>query len=482
MPSHAPDRAPLLAALTNALGPAHVITDRAAVARSLKDNSWLSPILSEHLALRRSNDDGGTNAAATTVSADAVVAPADTAQLRAVVSLAVQHDCPMTLRGGGTTNFGQSLPLHGGIVIDVRRLNRILELTDTSATAEAGAFQADVDKAARARGREMTILPTTAASATLAGWVAGGHLGLGGATYGTTWDGNVLGVKLLTAEVEPREITLTGADVYPVLRTYGATGVLTEVTVPLVPARRWLEAVIVFDNFTLAASFVTELSQRAEIAQRSVSAQEEPLGAAFTPVKHLYTESQSVTLVIIDAAHQDTCRQLAASFGGTFHPWQVTGESAAFPLALMSYGHRMLWVKKIAPDAAFLNCYFLPDQVLEQMRALKERFGDDLWMEMKYNRSAFLRELRGLPASDGLLPSTLVTIVPGSRQFVETVMAFCDTIGVTYQNPHTFSIEGSGVFPDVERIVRFARGVDPKGLLNPGKLGGTAFQTGVASR
>lgn len=479
MPSESrPDRTRLLSALAAQLGSAAVVTDRAAVVRALKDNSWLSPILSEHFTQRRADDDSGGGG----IVADAVVIPADIAQLRAIISLAVQHDCPMTLRGGGTTNFGQSLPLHGGIVIDIRQLNRILEIGDTSATAESGALQGDVDKAARAQGREMTILPTTAASATLAGWVAGGHLGLGGATYGTTWDGNVLGVKLLTAEVEPREIVLTGADVYPVLRTYGATGVLTEVTVPLVPARRWLEAVVVFDNFTLAASFVRELTYRTEIAQRSVSAQEEPLGAAFTPIKHLFADGQSVTPVIIDAAYEPDCRQVAAVCGGTFHVWQVTGEGTAFPLGFMSYGHRMLWIKKIAPDAAFLNCYFLPDQVFDQLHALKERFGDDVWMEMKYNRSAFLRELRGLPAGDGFLPATLLTIVPGNRAFVETVMAFCDTIGVTYQNPHTFSIEESGVFPDVERIVKFARDVDPKGLLNPGKLGGTFFQTGAGTR
>ena len=83
--------------------------------------------------------------------------------------------------------------------------------------------------------------------------------------------------------------------------------------------------------------------------------------------------------------------------------------------------------------------------------------------------------------TDGL-PSPLLTLVPGDRAFVESVMAFCDTIGVTYQNPHTFAIEESGVFPDVERIVRFAREVDPKGLLNPGKLGGTFFGNTGARR
>jgi FAD/FMN-containing dehydrogenase len=469
-------RQELLDALATELGPAAVLRDRDAVARVLRDNSWLSPILSEHFEQRKQDSEGG-------LVADAVVTPADIDQLRTTISLAVRHDTPMTLRGGGTTNFGQSLPLHGGIVIDVRKLDRILEVADASATAEGGALQGDVDRAARERGREMTILPTTYASATLAGWVAGGHLGLGGTTYGTTWDGNVLGVKLLTAEEEPREIVLQGQDaVYPVLRTYGTTGVITEVTVPLVPARTWLEAVVVFDTFDAAAHYVEDLAERADIAQRSVSAQEAPLAASFTPLRHLFRKGQAIVPAVFDADHEAEVRRIAEARGGRFERWQITGEGGRFPLGYMSYGHRMLWVKKVAPPAAFLNCYLLPDAVFEQFRALKERFGDDIWLELKYNRSRWLRELRGLPG-DGILPSPLLTLVPGDRAFVESVMAFCDTIGVTYQNPHTFAIEESGVFPDVERIVRFARDVDPKGLLNPGKLGGTFFSsTGARTR
>ena len=468
------NRANLLDALTAELGSEAVLRDPAVIGRALKDNSWLSPILTEHLGLRGQDGDSS-------LMADAVIVPANQSQLRTTISLAVRHNTPMTLRGGGTTNFGQSLPLHGGIVVDVRKLDRIVELTDTSATAEGGALQGDVDKAARDRGREMTILPTTYASATLAGWVAGGHLGLGGTTYGTTWDGNVLGVKLLTAEEEPREIVLEGDDVYPVLRTYGTTGVITEVTVPLVPARQWLEAVVVFDTFEQAARYVETLAERADIAQRSVSAQEAPLAAALTPIRYLYQDGQAVVPAIFDIAHEAECRSIAEAHAGTFHRWQLTGDGTRFPIGYMSYGHRMLWVKKVAPSAAFLNCYFSPEGVYEQFRALKERFGDDIWLELKYNRSPWFNALRGLPR-EGVLPSPLLTLVPGERAFLETVMAFCDTIGVTYQNPHTFAIEESGVFPDVERIVRFARAVDPKGLLNPGKLGGTFFNSGAQTR
>ncbi|MSQ52145.1 MAG: FAD-binding oxidoreductase [Betaproteobacteria bacterium] len=453
--------------LIKRLGKAAVLRDTKAIRRFLRDNSWLSPILSEHF-----NQGGGEGAPV--IDADMVVTPENVEQLRDIIALAVRHNSPIVVRGGGTTNFGQSIPLEGGVIIDSRKLNRVLEITDTTITAEAGAFQADVDARARERSREMKVVVTTQATATVAGWVGGGHVGLGGTTYGTIWDGNVLGVKLLTAEDPPREISLRGDEVALVIRTSGTTGVITEVTFPLVPACRWLEAVVVFDGFGDACKYVDQLSARREIVVRAAAAQEAPLPTSFTPITKLFSPSQAVVVLIVDAAHQAACENLAAGLGGIFHRWQITGEDNRLPMAFLSYGHRMLWVKKIAPNAGFLNCYLSPDRYREQFDALKREFGDGLLLEHKLIISPWVSRLRGLPG-DTIIPAPLITVVQGDRAHVEAVMKFCDTIGVGYQNPHTFSIAESGMFPDFQPIVDFAHRVDPKGLLNPGKLHGTFF-------
>ena len=460
-------REPLALDLIKRLGEPAVLRDTAAIRRFLRDNSWLSPILSEHFGQR-----GGDGSPV--IDADMVVTPANVEELRDIIALAVRHQSPITVRGGGTTNFGQSIPLEGGVIIDARRLNRVVEITDTSITAEAGAFQGDVDAVARGQGRELTVMVTTYATATVAGWVAGGHVGLGGTTYGTIWDGNVVGVKLLTAEDPPREIQLRGSEVFLVLRTSGTTGVITEVTFPLVPARRWLEAIVAFDRFEKACSYLDRLAGRNEIAVRAAAAQEAPLPTAFSPVADLYVAHQAVVVLIVDADHEQTCRTLASAEGGSFHRWQITGEGDRMPLAYLSYGHRMLWVKKIAPSAGFLNCYLSFERYRDQFDALKREFGDGVLLEHKYVRSRWLRQLQGLPG-DGDVPAPLLTVVPGDREHVEAVMKFCDTIGVRYQNPHTFSIAESGMFPDFAPIMEFAHRVDPKGLLNPGKLHGTFF-------
>ena len=63
----------------------------------------------------------------------------------------------------------------------------------------------------------------------------------------------------------------------------------------------------------------------------------------------------------------------------------------------------------------------------------------------------------------------------GSRSQLDALSAFCDEIDVSYQNPHTFVLDESGLFPDFGRILEFKAETDPHGLLNPGKIGASFY-------
>jgi FAD/FMN-containing dehydrogenase len=141
----------------------------------------------------------------------------------------------------------------------------------------------------------------------------------------------------------------------------------------------------------------------------------------------------------------------------------------------------MLWVKKLLPTAAFLHTYFRPDDHIAQVAALKERFGDRVLLELKYMASPWLARIYGRPL-DRPLPAGLIAVVDGSREEIDRVAAACDELGIRYQNPHTYVLEESGLFPDPAAIVAFARDVDPYGLLNPGKLGARATEQTPRSR
>src|SRR5690554_3503858 len=116
------------------VGEAYVIANPAEIAKALRDNSWLSPLLRQYIDQRRTSE-------GTTMQVLCVVLPQDVEQLRSVIAYCVRHAIPMVARGGGTSNFGQTVPMQGGVILDMRHLNEIIEVGETSITVAAGTLQ-----------------------------------------------------------------------------------------------------------------------------------------------------------------------------------------------------------------------------------------------------------------------------------------------------------------------------------------------------
>src|SRR5579863_3607894 len=91
------------------LGDIPVITESRVVRRRSRDFFWYSPILNEQL-------DGK--------SADLIVAPRNEADVIRTASACARHRVPITVRAGGTGNYGQAVPLKGGVLLDVSALTR----------------------------------------------------------------------------------------------------------------------------------------------------------------------------------------------------------------------------------------------------------------------------------------------------------------------------------------------------------------------
>ncbi len=461
---------PLCAELAAAVGDDRMETDPAAIGARLRDNSWLSPVLSDYIEAMSGASAGGS------LGVEAVAGPADLDRLAACVSAAYRHDTPITMLGAGTSNFGQSIPMRGGIVIELSRLcamgDPAAAAADGRITVEAGALLGQVDAAVRSHGAELPVVTTTYAASHAAGWVAGGHVGLGSSSWGTIWDGNIAGATVMTCEAEPRLIALDEDSVEPVLHAYGTTGIICDVTFRLVPARSWVEFVAAFGRFEDAARFVADLSARQNENGcgdvRVAAAQEPTLTPAFTALSDDADASEALAMTIVAEGAAEEAAARAEARGGRIIPWSGLGADRRPTLGYMVYGHRMLWVKKLFGAAAFLHCYLGEGRPVEQLLEIKARFGDRCLVELKYIRSRWLRERWG-QSGDGVIFAPLVGMVNG-REDLDELLAFCDDIGVAYQNPHTFFLDEQGLFADPGLLHRFKRSVDPKGLLNPGKL------------
>ena len=110
-----PDYAALEAELAAALGPRGVSRDLRQREKASVDGARMSPIIAEQLPLG---------------VADLVAFPADAAQIAETVRIAVAHGAPVTPRGKGTGNYGQAIPLPGGLVLDTSRARAVVEVGD----------------------------------------------------------------------------------------------------------------------------------------------------------------------------------------------------------------------------------------------------------------------------------------------------------------------------------------------------------------
>ena len=113
------------------------------VAQRSRDFYWYSPVLKRQL-------EG--------VTGDIVVSPRNEEDVIALLSACFRLDIPVTPRGGSTGNYGQAMPLSGGVVLDLRKLDRVLGIVPGCVSVEAGAIIHDIDEATRLHsGQELQI-------------------------------------------------------------------------------------------------------------------------------------------------------------------------------------------------------------------------------------------------------------------------------------------------------------------------------------
>jgi glycolate oxidase len=187
-------------------------------------------------------NDAGTRSEAPRLPEIAVY-PGSTAEVARVVSLANEKRIPLTPRGGGTGLAGGAVPLHGGIALDLRRLDKILAIDTRAryAEVEPGVKTLALQTAARAQGLLYAGDPCSNDDCVLGGNIATNAGGNRAVKYGVTSD-QVLSLEIVTAQ---GKVTTVGgrlkknATGYNLVRLFvGSEGTLGIVTKAAVKLRR----------------------------------------------------------------------------------------------------------------------------------------------------------------------------------------------------------------------------------------------------
>jgi FAD/FMN-containing dehydrogenase len=442
------------AALRADLGDLPILEDPGSLRMRSRDFFWFSPILKEMLDDKR---------------ADLIAAPRNKAEVVRVAAACAKSRVPLTVRGGGTGNYGQAVPLSGGVVLDMTKLDQMIWHRPGAGRFGAGARMLDIDRALVPSAHELRFYPSTRQHATIGGFIAGGAAGAGSCTWGQISDpGAVLAVEVVTVEDEPRVIELRGRDVLKVMHAYGVNGIITEVEVPLAPSHPWCERIASFPSLAAAARFAHAFTECDGIAKKLVTVHDPQVVPYLRRLAPYAKPGHAMVIVMVSEPQAEAFELMAVDHDGevTFRRTAEDARKVAFvetsglqPLYEFTWNHTTLHAIRIDPTITYLQLRFPPANNLELVDWVAERFRDEVLLHLEFQRRFGKVTCSSLPLVRYTTPERL-----------NDVMAELNAGGVAVSNPHTFVLDNAGWKRVDAPQAEFKRMADPHGLMNPGKL------------
>jgi FAD/FMN-containing dehydrogenase len=421
------------------------------VRQKSRDFYWYSPILKRELDA---------------VTADLIVTPKDEAEVVAALAAAYRLGIPVTPRGTGTGNYGQAMPLAGGVVLNLAAMDKVKSIAPGRLVSEPGAVLADIDRQTRPLGQELRMHPSTYATASIGGFVAGGSGGVGSINWGGLRDfGNVLRLRVLTMEAAPRALELTGEDLHKAAHAYGTNGIITEVEMPLTAAYDWVDVIVGFDGFEAASAYANALGEEDGLLTKLITVIASPLGHQyFLRHRHLIANDKSVVLVMVAAHALDAFRAFTRRYKGAEVLFDASLASPEARKGLppnyeLSWNHTTLRGLRVDSAITYLQVlYPFPNQ-LATVKKIHDHFGDEVMGHLEFVRFNGKITCFGLPLVRFTTPERL-----------DEIMAIHEAMGAPVFNPHRYTLEEGGMKQTDSVQLAFKKEADPQGLLNPGKM------------
>lgn len=420
------------------------------VQQKSRDFYWYSPVLKRQLE---------------DVTAELVVSPVSEAEVIRVLAACHARGVAVTPRGAGTGNYGQAMPLAGGVILNLAQMNKVTRIGSGTAVAEAGALLVDIDRAAAESGQEIRLFPSTYRTATIGGFIAGGSGGVGSIRWGGLRDlGNVIRLRVVTMEAAPRVLEFTGDDIGKVAHAYGTNGIITEVEMPLTAKREWVDVLVGFDDFLEAARFADSLANQDGIELKQLAVIAAPLPQDyFLRHRRFIGEGQSVCVIMVapfamQAFEAFTARHEAPIL---YRSDTASGEERAGlpPAYELSWNHTTLRGLRVDPSITYLQVLYPYPDHLEKVAAMSALFGDEVPGHLEFVRF------------DGKITCFGLPVVRFTNEVrLDEIIRLHEEGGCPIFNPHRYTLEEGGMKQTDAAQLAFKRQADPQGLLNPGKM------------
>ncbi|WP_416148671.1 FAD-binding oxidoreductase [Salipaludibacillus sp. HK11] len=430
--------------MENLVGDKVFVVDAKTRSKLSKDYFWYSPVLDEELKDK---------------VADGVAKPTTEEEVEQILRFAYKHEIPVTTRGAGTGNYGQAVPLDGGILLDLSGLNKIIDIRDGFVDVQCGVKLGTLEKKLRNEGQELCIYPSTYVKATAGGFFSGGSGGIGSITWGSVWDGNLIEAVIYTMEEKPRRLVVKGEDLTGYIHNYGTSGIMVQLKMKIAPKVEWEQAIVQFDNLENMLLFTERLSKDPSIRKRLVSGSEPPITKYFVPLSTYFDEDKSIALLEIEEGNITKLKEMAEEIDGSVaHVIAAEAYHKQLGLSDFTWNHTTLWGLKYDPTITYLQCGFSMTHYQDQIQNIKNKFPGEVFIHVEWMLGAGEFRLGSLPI-----------IQYKSKERLYEIIHYLESIGVSVNDPHTFLLprDRNGYF---EKIIEQKKINDPLNLLNPGKI------------
>ncbi len=425
----------------------------------------------------------------------AVVFPQTTEEVQRIVRACAEHGVPFVPRGAGTSIAGGSLPVGGGVMISLTRMNRILEIShrDRYAVVEPGCVNIRLTRALAGSGFHYAPDPSSQGACTIGGNVATNSGGPHTLKYGVTVN-HVLGVEYVDATGEliqlggpcgrGNDFDLTGLFV----GSEGTFGVVTRVWVRITRDPAACRTMLAIFNTVADATTAISRIIAAGIVPAALEMLDQGIIEALEEAFHFGFPLDAGAVLIIETDGLECV---------------VDGEAATIESLCMQYGARevkrsrseeerqLLWkcrkqafgaIGRLAPSCCTQDGVVPRTRLPEILEFIRQT-------EQKYN----LRIVNVFHAGDGNLHPIILFDERHAEQIERVLLASedilnrCIDLGGSVTGEHgigvekisfmsrLFSQEDLAVMTDVRRVF------NPSGLCSPGKLLPTAGACGTES-
>jgi len=420
---------------------------------------------------------------------EAVVFAESTEQISKVMAFANQHLIPVTPRGAGTGLSGGAVPIKGGIVLSLERMNRIVELDEETLTitVEPGVITDEIQKMAAASGLLYAGDPCSSDASFIGGNLAENAGGNKVVKYGPTGD-HVMGIEVVlpdgTVDFFGGKLVknVTGYDfINLMVGSEGTLGIITKIILKLIPLPEFtVDLLVPFKTVEEAIAFVPKIMIEAHTIPASLEFMDNAslrLAERFLNNELPYSDSAAHLIIGIEGNGRE----------------QVADEYEKIGQMCFKYGAQEVFVAdnrntrekiwKARKSIAEAISAFYPDFCMEDVVVPINKIPQLMSFVNELSQREHIETVNFGHAGDGNMHVTFLSAEKTGKVWNDKVEANLKQLykrvlelGGTLSGEHGIGIKRMPYLPmalsqsQISLIKRVKRAFDPNDILNPGKI------------